>query len=356
MVLAEGPGRDEDKQGTQLIGGSGQLLRNCLREVGIDLDRDCWKTNAISCRASKTNGKNRKPTDNEIDYCRPLVLKAVRDFDPHTIIVLGGSANKSLLGQLDVTDPGVTSMWVGWNIPCQHYNAWICPTFHPAYLIWEKSPAVDLWFRNHLAAAVKHAEKPWQQIPNYAAEVEVIYDDAIAARIIRKMMLRGGPIAFDYETTCLKPDAPWSEIVCCSMCWRGEKTIAFPWHGEAIKAMKDFVLGDTPKIGANIKFEERWSLAKLGVHVRNWVFDVVQASHVLDNRRGITSVKFQAYVRLGLPPYNKAIEPFLEAENSRAPNRIREANPEDLLRYCGLDSLVEFKLAEIQSKELGIEL
>ncbi|NIT78314.1 MAG: hypothetical protein GWO44_15875, partial [Thermoplasmata archaeon] len=25
--------------------------------------------------------------------------------------------------------------WVGWTIPLQAYGAWVCPTYHPAYLL-----------------------------------------------------------------------------------------------------------------------------------------------------------------------------------------------------------------------------
>ena len=357
LIIAEAGGEREDKEGVQLIGPSGQILRNALKENGIDLDRDCWKTNALSCRATNlATGKNRRPTDAEIGFCRPLVLKAVRDFNPHTIITLGGAANKSLLGQLGVEDPGVVEMWAGWNIPCQHHNAWICPTHHPAHLIWEKSEALDLWFRRHLKAAVQHKERPWKQVPNWKDEIEVIYDDRKAAGVIYKMMERGGLCSFDYETNMLKPDGPLAEIVCCSVCWQGKKTIAFPWHGKAIEAMRDFLRSHVRKIGANCKFEERWSMAKLGTRVRNWVWDCVIAAHVLDNRRGITSVKFQSFVRLGLPPYNRVIQPYLEAPDSRSLNRIREADPEMLLRYCGLDSFVEHRLALIQAQDLGVKL
>src|SRR3990167_7733579 len=50
LVVAEAPGRKEDEKGTQLIGQDGQLLRQTLKQLDIDLDWDCWKTNAVICR------------------------------------------------------------------------------------------------------------------------------------------------------------------------------------------------------------------------------------------------------------------------------------------------------------------
>ena len=74
-------------------------------------------------------------------------------------------------------------------------------------------------------------------------------------------------------------------------------------------------------------------------------------AHVLDNRRGITSVKFQAFVRLGQEDWSTAIRPFLEGDDANGVNRIRDVDTKTLLLYCGMDALMEFKIAELQRKE-----
>ena len=58
LILAEAPGEQEDAQNTQLIGPAGQVLRKTLAGFGVDLDRDCRKTNAVRCRPPG----NRRPT------------------------------------------------------------------------------------------------------------------------------------------------------------------------------------------------------------------------------------------------------------------------------------------------------
>jgi hypothetical protein len=80
----------------------------------------------------------------------------------------------------------------------------------------------------------------------------------------------------------------------------------------------------------------------------------MQAAHILDNRRDVSGLKFQAFVRLGQPAYDEHISPFLKSKNSNTANRIKRLSIEDVLLYCGMDSLSEYKLAEIQMKELGI--
>jgi len=359
LIVGEGPTGADDSQGAHFSGPAGKLLRSQLRRLDVDLDRDCWLTNAIICRPAHENGKNRKPTDKEILYCRPNLLKTIRDLEPKTIVLLGGLATKSLIGHLELDGAGDISMWAGWQIPSLDFNSWICPTWHPNYLMGDenKNPAMELWWNRHLEAATKLSEKPWRKsLPDYRSEVEIVYDVPRAVKVIERIIKENKPTAFDYETNMLKPDGPNARIVCASLCWMGKKTFAFPWRGDVAEAFVRFLRSPVSKIGANIKFEERWSMAVLGTRVRNWRFDTVQAAHILDNRKGITGVKFQAFVQLGLAPYNQNIEKFLQADGSRQENRIREADQDELLRYCGIDSLVEYRLAEIQSKKLGVEL
>jgi len=94
LIIAEAPGKQEDAEGTQLVGTVGRYLRGVLDSLDVDLDIDCWKTNAICCRPSR----NRKPTKAEIEYCRPNILAAIRELKPEVIILLGGSAVSSVVG------------------------------------------------------------------------------------------------------------------------------------------------------------------------------------------------------------------------------------------------------------------
>lgn len=356
LFIAEAPGEEEDRHNEQLIGEAGRLLRSVLLELDIDLDLDCWKTNAIICRPPG----NRTPTEAEVDYCRPNVTKAIRELKPRIVIPLGGVAVRSLLAPYWRDNIKAISPWVGWQIPSQAINAWIAPTFHPSYVKRSEDnnegPVVKLWFKRHLENAVSLRGRPWDRVPNYVDEVEVIKDTDKAARYIRKMIEKGGPVAFDYETNRLKPDPDNGEIVCCSVCWKGKKTIAYPWHGKAVEATAELLRSELPKWGANTKFEDRWSRAKLGVAVNNWQWDSMLSAHHLDNRRGITSVKFQAFVRLGQAVWDAHIKPFLETANAEGLNRIHEIDLRSLLLYCGLDSLMEYKICELQRIEAGFQI
>lgn len=359
LICAEAPGKNEDDQGKQLVGESGQIVEASLRKCGIDLRRDCWLTNAVICRPTTAGGSNRTPTDKELSYCQPNIIKTIKQLNPQTIILLGGPAIKSVIEPLWSDKNGfAVERWTGWTIPSQQLNAWICPTYHPAFLIYEKKKSAipQLFFDRHIQAAVTKTERPWQAVPDYKSKIDIIFSDKEAAeRIMLFTECSEGPLSFDYETNMIKPDHRLAQILCCTIS-SSKRAIAYPWHGRAIPATQKFLQSNVPKIAANLKFEERWTHRMFGHGVNNWVFDTMIAAHLLDCRRGVTGLKFQALVELGCPEYNHAVKPYMEGYGSNVPNRLKDVPMRDLLLYCGMDGLLEHKLAVIQMKKLGIEI
>jgi uracil-DNA glycosylase family 4 len=342
------------------VGPSGRLAAEAFRKAGLDFRKDCWITNALICRPPR----NQIGDQRRIDYCRPNLLKVLDDLEPEKVVLLGNTAVKSLIGHLWDPDTKELNRWLGWQIPSQKVNAWVCPTYHPSYLLRnERNPVLGLLFVRHLEAVARLEGRPWKEVPDYASQVDLVYNPAEAARVLDRMREKGGLIAFDYETDRLKPDKKDSTIVCCSVCWRGRKTIAFPWKGEATRAMKDLLASPSCHfIASNMKFEDRWS-RRFGMRVRNWFWDTMLAAHALDNRKGITSIKFQSFVLLGQALWNKHLERALRTPKDKddkscnAENRIRAGvSWDDLLLYCGLDSLLEYLVARIQMRQAGEEV
>ena len=356
LVVSESPGDEEDRKNEHFAGPGGQLLRKTLDRFGVDLDYDCWKTHAVICRTSK----GESPSNNQIDYCRPNLTNTIRELKPRVIIPLGGPAVRSLIGPLWKEDVGSISTWVGWQIPLQRWNCWITPTYNPDYIrkIEEnqkvkEAPAIRVWFDRHLKKAVRLEGRPWDVVPDFKSQITILFNpDDVVSWIERVIASGEGAIAFDYETDRLKPDSDDSEIVCASICWKGVDTIAFPWVGSAIDAMKRLLKTSIPKIGSNIKFESRWTARHFGFFPDNFVWDTMLSAHHQDNRGGISSIKFQAFVQLGLEPWNVNIEEFLKADGTNDPNRIRECDLRQLMEYCGIDSLAEFLVAMKQRKVL----
>lgn len=91
MIVAQGPGGQEDTRGEVLVGPSGKLLDVMLRDAGYD-PSEVYKTNATRCRAPR----DRAPTPGEIDACRHHLADEIRRVRPRVIVALGDSALRSL--------------------------------------------------------------------------------------------------------------------------------------------------------------------------------------------------------------------------------------------------------------------
>ena len=350
LVIGEAPGAEEDKQNAPFVGASGKRLKKELRSLGIDLLQDCWVTNALICRPPK----NETPTSDQLLYCKPNLRIAIETYDPIAVVTLGAPATKSILEMVWKEDVGGVARWAGQRIPCPKPNLWICPTFHPSYVERSDDRAVDFFFKHDLERAFDIDKKPWDNPPKYEESVEVVLDHNKAAKILKQMTKRVAPIAFDYETNMLKPDSKNSAIYSCSVCWKGKRTIAFPWVGKVIGAMRELLRAPHPKIASNMKFEDRWTRAILKTPVRNWAWDTMLAGHVLDNRSFITSIKYQSFCRIGALAYDSHIKPLLRADGgSYTPNKVDQIDINDLLIYNGLDSLLEYLTAQHQVKEAG---
>lgn len=363
LVLAEAPGKQEDEKGTQLIGRTGQAFRRTLKKLGIDLDQDCWKLNAVNCRPPD----NRTPTLKEIECCFPRIKKTIERLKPDKIITLGKPALQSLLIDRETSSVKIDKIgkWVGWKIPDQDLQCWIFPTWHPSYINREKDNVLTEIFEGHLKTAIDHS------IPFQKYTVEDAKDDVLCLtetkKILRHLerMEKKQPefITFDYETTGLKPHADNHEIVCMSISEAENQAIVFPMPptvSNAIISPIGSILSNIHirKSAHNIKFEDTWTRFILGgliPKIEGWQWDSMIAAHVLDNRSGITKLKFQTYVRYGIIGYDESIEPYMQGvdpKNSNSLNRIKEVPLDELLLYCGLDSLFGRKLVIDQMYEI----
>lgn len=357
LIVGEAPGKTEDQEGEQFIGESGQLLRAELGKLNIDIDEDCWKENALRCRPPN----NATPTAEQIRFCLPNVKQTIKELNPRIIIPMGAAATTAVLEPLYAVGGDPMEKFVGWKIPSQAHNAWICPVNHPTYILRTKATAnaavVALLWREQLRQAVYAEGRPWAVVPDFRKQVRCIYSPEEAAKAIHWMIGKGGTVSFDFECNALKPETIGAAIYSCAVCWEGERTIAYPFHGEAKAATRELLRSPLLKIGCNLSYEERWARVHLGTSVRNWVFDTVIGAHVLDNRKGITGLKFQAMVRLGQPIYNEHIERSFESVNPITKlNDINNISIDDLLLYNGLDALLTYKIGVQMMEELGIEL
>ena len=85
MLIGEGPGFHEDRQGRPFVGASGQFLDELLALAGLRRD-EVFITNVVKCRPPQ----NRDPQSDEIATCTSSYLDLqIAAVDPAVIVTLG---------------------------------------------------------------------------------------------------------------------------------------------------------------------------------------------------------------------------------------------------------------------------
>lgn len=349
LNVGEAPGETEDKRGRQWQGKAGGRLERTYEDMGIDLFKDCLNINAVNCRPmTPDKSANRTPTSQEIACCQSRVLKVIAEHKPKLIVALGGPAMESLLSHRWKKDLGGIGRWRGWAIPDRDFGAWLCPTYHPSYIERSQGKEEETIWTQDLKRLLKKVATPFPDWKDEKQYVKIISDLS---------PLRDLPniVAIDYETTGLKPHADGHRIVCASVAISPHLVYSFMFPENEtdkrifIKLLRNPQVG---KIAHNIKFEEAWSVNRVGCSVKNWQWDTMLATHLLDNRTAVTGLKFQVYVNFGVPDYDSEVESYLKARDNSGNsfNKIqtlldKPGGREKILTYCGLDSLYSLKLA-----------
>lgn len=351
---------DEDAIGKQLVGDVGKWFRRKLAGFDLSLDRDFWKMNSVSCRPTDGRGNNRKPTPQEIQYCKARVISTINELKPKFIWLMGNTAIESFYSEHFDTKLATIGKWRRRCIPDPTYNAYIIPLWHPSYVSRnEKDLNMQSVYINDLQVALEQLENkpitPLELKIFTTTNFEQAMEWLTAIRTMQPELLY-----FDYETNCLKPQLTGSKVATISCACNGE-AFSFPYEypNSFTKTEKTYIreawceLLSNPAIGKaahNCQFENNWSCVHF-TEPKNWVWDTQLAAHILDNRRGIYGLKFQSYVKLGILPYDKEIEPYLKADGKNQFNDIDKAPLDKLLTYNAMDSFCGLNLRKIQVKE-----
>ncbi|OGU38733.1 MAG: uracil-DNA glycosylase [Ignavibacteria bacterium RIFOXYB2_FULL_35_12] len=96
LLIGEGPGAEEDKQGEPFVGRAGQLLNDILKAINFTR-QEVYIANIVKCRPPG----NRTPLPNEMDSCLPYLVKQIELIKPKLILCLGLVAAGALLKKKD---------------------------------------------------------------------------------------------------------------------------------------------------------------------------------------------------------------------------------------------------------------
>lgn len=357
MIIGEGPGKIEDQVGRPWQGPAGELLRRTLRSLGANLDNDCLSTNTVLCRPPE----NRAPTPHEAACCRArYTLPTIQREKPRVVLLLGGAACASIAGSLTSTLNDTITKWRGFKIPVPEWGCWLCPTFHPSFVLrCEDKPEVTTIWERDLEEAIAQLKVPVPAVEDLRSKVVLLKDESeIVAQLNR---VRRGWFSHDYETTGLRAEC--HDLVSGAWAVSPEQAFAFTFPLDVFSPVYDAwrnILGShrIEKIAHNIKFENEWGRQKFGEKDIKWGWDSMLAAHVIDNRPGICGLKLQSFLQLGVQAYDDAISSYLESENSNDPASknnihkfIERFGVDEELVYNGLDALLGLRLS-LQQMEI----
>jgi DNA polymerase len=123
VIVGEGPGADEDRQGRPFVGQAGRLLDEILAEHGLDR-RAVYITNVVKCRPPH----NRDPQPDEAAACKPFLDGQLQRIRPRVVLCLGNVAARLLLGTVE----RITAIR---GQPRRVEGRLVVPTVHPAYVL-----------------------------------------------------------------------------------------------------------------------------------------------------------------------------------------------------------------------------
>lgn len=151
MLIGEGPGEEEDKQGRPFVGRAGQLLDKILQACGFERFNHVYIANIVKCRPPQ----NRVPTPEEREKCLPYLHRQIDIIKPRIIILLGATALQGFFDQ-DAKIGKARGNWMDWK------GCWVMPTYHPAallrnprlkYSVWDDFKKVVIKYRELVDAA-----------------------------------------------------------------------------------------------------------------------------------------------------------------------------------------------------------
>ena len=299
--LGEANGKNEDLEGVQFIGASGNLLRD---RIPAKWEKKIRWNNVLRCRPPS----NRTPEPLEIACCRRLQVADIEQTKPQVVVGFGNVPLEWMLG----TDRQISN-WRGRRAPVKigKHVCWYYAITHPAALLrimHDKKKGAA-----HLRAFERDLERVFRDVdaglPEPYVEPEGDYKGGITCLTeygitgINKIIMALSEFseqehAIDIETDRLRPYHPESRILSIAVGNYGD-VFAFPfqhpeakWSSHEKKTIHDLVheylLGSGHKWAHGAKFEMEWFQHRFGPDVlykTTWG-DTLGQAHVLDERKG----------------------------------------------------------------------
>lgn len=328
LVMGEGPGEQEDRQGKVFVGSTGQLLRSHLSSRHSDR---LLFTNAVRCRPPE----NRTPTGPEMHACSVHLEADLAKYDIKAILGVGGAPMGRFLPETTI----LRAHGIRFPVKIADKTYWYYPVMHPSFVSRMKDqsegrgdgPAMPV-FKADLKRFFQEVDK-WgtPRVHDISAkDVTIARTQEDAEALLNAMH---GPKAVDIETSKLRPFERDAKILTAAFS-DGEKTVAFPvQHPEApnnwglelllsivqrehwiahsasmeLSWFRYFINPDDPMAKVGL-FDDTMALARL-YYEREWIRSLELVSHIhlgvnVKAIGGVNPRKIMDYPLAEILPYN----------------------------------------------------
>lgn len=281
VVVGEAPGQMEVRQKAFFVGESGKLLRQLMKEVGLD-EQAISYLNVVYCHPPG----NETPVKGARKLCTPEYLNIdFASIKPEVVILAGGVALNHFFPKEKILDCKGTLM-VKDGIS-------FFPVLHPSYCL--RNPNFVSILRADLNKVSLFLKGELYKDRKYTLAMT---DPGIWPT---QMLLDKDIISVDIETNnTLDPFAPDAKITVISFGYAPGEAVCIPLdHPENIniniqekcrKVVADVLKSKVPKVFHNCVFDLRW-LKKFGYEVNGVISDTMIMSYLLDENRLSYSLK-----------------------------------------------------------------
>lgn len=127
MFVGGAPRREDDREGLPLAGSAGRLFERMLASIGLSRD-EVYLTNLVPWRPPG----DRIPSPQEIEICKPFLLRQIELVAPQVLVFLGGGPANALTGNPE----GIVKLRGKWlDVPPGAGAPRAIATFHPDQLL-----------------------------------------------------------------------------------------------------------------------------------------------------------------------------------------------------------------------------
>ncbi len=132
ILIAQAPGKEEDKDGSMFIGPSREVLDGLLEDARVERDK-IYMTNLIKCMLPDY----RKPKQDEIEICSKYLDEEIKIVDPDILVPLGYYSTRYLFNKYDISFKKDFAEITGELFLADDRK--IFPLAHPASLLYDDS-------------------------------------------------------------------------------------------------------------------------------------------------------------------------------------------------------------------------